>query len=250
TGLSGLTRLLLLTLQVSVFFTVFGFGLKTTLDDLLSLVRRPALLVRSVVAGFVIMPVFAVLLGRLFDFARIVEISLVALAISPVPPLLPQRQTQAGGATHFVLALMAVLSVAAIVIVPLALEILELASGRPLAITPVAVARIVTISTLLPLAAGMLVHAIRPPLAASIERPVTLVGSTLLPVAALALIVTAAPAIWALVGDGTVFAIVLFLVTGLAVGQALGGPEPDHSLGLALSTAYRHPAMAVSIAAS
>jgi BASS family bile acid:Na+ symporter len=149
-----------------------------------------------------------------------------------------------------VLALMAVLSVAAIVIVPLALEILELASGRPLAITPVAVARIVTISTLLPLAAGMLVHAIRPPLAASIERPVTLVGSILLPVAALALIVTAAPAIWALVGDGTVFAIVLFVVTGLVVGHALGGPEPDHSLGLALSTAYRHPAMAVSIAAS
>ncbi len=54
--------------------------------------------------------------------------------------------------------------------------------------------------------------------------------------------------IWAAVGNGTVLAIVIFTVAGLAIGHVLGGPDPDHSAVLALSTACRHPAMALAIA--
>jgi BASS family bile acid:Na+ symporter len=247
---TSLQQLVLLALQASVFCIVFGFGLKTTAEDLLDLLRRPLLLARALVAVFVLMPLVAVLLSRLFDLRPMVEIALMALAISPVPPLLPQRHSQAGGATQHALGLVAILSLSAIVTVPLALEILEYAFARPLSMTPVAVARVVLISSLLPMAAGMLVRATMPRLLPTIGKVVTLIAGVLFPVAVLALIVFTAPAMWALIGDRTILAIVIFLVAGLAIGHAMGGRDADHARSLALATAYRHPALAVSIAAA
>jgi BASS family bile acid:Na+ symporter len=91
----SLQQLVTLALQVSIVLTVLGFGLKTRLDDLLGLVRRPNWLVRSFLAVFIVMPLVAILLIRLFEFGQVVTIALIALAISPAPPLLPQRQERA-----------------------------------------------------------------------------------------------------------------------------------------------------------
>jgi bile acid:Na+ symporter, BASS family len=247
---TGLQQLVLLALQASVFCIVFGFGLKTTAQDLVSLLRRPLWLAKALVAVFVLMPLVVILLSRLFDLRPIVEIALMALAISPVPPLLPQRHSQAGGAAHHALALVANFSLSAIVTVPLALEILEHVFARPLSMTPVAVARIVFISSLLPLAAGMFVRAALPRLEPAIEKAVTLIARVLFPAAVLALIAFTAPAMWALIGSGTIAATVLFVVAGLAIGHVMGGPDAGDSRALALATAYRHPALAASIAAA
>jgi BASS family bile acid:Na+ symporter len=43
---------------------------------------------------------------------------------------------------------------------------------------------------------------------------------------------------------------VAFVAIGLAVGDFLGGPNPEDSIVLALSTACRHPAIALSVAAA
>jgi hypothetical protein len=84
-----LAQLVMLALPASIILTVFGFGLQTTLTDVVSLTRRPSLLLRSGLAMFVIMPVLALLLVRWLELHPSVEIALVALAISPIPPLLP-----------------------------------------------------------------------------------------------------------------------------------------------------------------
>ena len=81
-----------LVLQLSVLCTVFGFGLNTTTHDLSYLIRRPGLLARSLLSMFVVMPAVAVLLALVFDFPPTVERTLMILAISPVPPLLPKKE--------------------------------------------------------------------------------------------------------------------------------------------------------------
>ena len=53
---------------------------------------------------------------------------------------------------------------------------------------------------------------------------------------------------WALIGDGTLLAFAVFILVGLLVGHLLGGPDPDSRVVLALSTACRHPALALAIA--
>jgi len=242
-----LKMLVILALKVSISCMVFGFGLKAKPSDLLYLVRRPGLLVRSLLSVFVIMPVVAIGLSRWFHFQPEVESTLLALALSPVPPVLPQKQTKAGGEHAYGLALMAMLSLLSIVIIPLSMEILARVFHRPFAMAPIAVAKTVLQAALLPLALGLIIRALLPALAARLEKPVGLLVKILLPLAVVALLAATLSAAGAAIGGGTILAIVLFVVVGLIVGHLMGGPDREDSIVLALSTASRHPAIALSI---
>jgi BASS family bile acid:Na+ symporter len=245
-----LKQIVMLAVQVSILSTVFGFGLNATRQDLLYLLRQPGLLVRSLFSVFVLLPIVAVGLALAFNFPQSVKIVLVALALSPVPPILPRRETGAGGHSSYALGLMAVLSIVSIVAVPLGLKFLQLVSGRELGMPPGTIAEVVMKGTILPLLAGMAVRSFLPALAARLGPPVALIARVLLPAAVLVLFAAAATSLWALVGDGTVLSMVILSVAGLAIGHVLGGPHPEHSVVLALSTACRHPALALTIAAT
>lgn len=240
----------MLALQVSILATVFSFGLSTRAGDLMYLVRQPGLLVRSLVAMLVIMPVFAVLLVRLFDLRQTTEVVLVALAISPVPPLLPSREGKGGGRQRYGLGLMAILSLLSIVTLPLAAELLERVFGRPLGVEPGAIAAIVMKMALLPFAVGLAIRAALPALADRLDHIIALIAKVLLVLASLVLLAGTWRAIWEAIGGGAVVAMIAFVAVGLLVGHVMGGPEPGHSLVLALSTACRHPMIALSIASS
>ena len=218
--------MVLLALQVSVVTTVFGFALDATWNDLLYLVRRPGLLVRSLLSVFVIMPVLALLLVRWFDFRPMTEIVVIALAISPVPPLLPMKQTKAGGSVPYGLGLMMILALVSIVAIPGILAILDPFFAAPLTMRPAAVARIVLISTVLPLLAGSAVRALRPALADRLARPVGLIAKFLLPIAVLILLAAVASSMWALVGTGTIFVMAAFSVIGTGARAPARRPRP------------------------
>ena len=171
--------------------------------------------------------------------------------MSPVPPLLPLKETKAGGDQGHALGLMAILALLAIAVIPLEILILQSLVGRPLEIASAAVVRVILISTLVPLAVGIVVRSFMPGLADWIEKPLALMAKVLLALMVVVLLVAIAPAILAVIRDPTVvIAIVVFLAVGLAVGHVLGGPNPNNSVVLALSTACRHPAIALSIAAA
>ena len=241
-------QIVLFAVQASIFLTVVGFGLQATRDDLLYLVRRPGLLVRSLLAMFVVMPVFAVLVAWAFALHHAVELALVALAISPVPPLLPNRELKAGGRASYGLGLMATAAVLSIGFIPLALNVLGRLLDQPMALSPAAVARIAMMTMLLPLGIGAVVHALAPAFAERISRPIGLVATSLLAAGALLILIGALPVAVALIGNGTIFAIVVFVAVGLAAGHYLGGPRDEDRIVLALSTACRHPALALAIA--
>src|SRR5262245_20708340 len=154
-----LQQLVMLGLQVSIVCTVFGYGLKTTTGSLLYVLRRPGLLVRSLICVFVLMPALAFVLTRVFDVRHEEEVALVALAISPVPPLLPMKEQKAGGRSSYGLGLLALLALLSIATIPLAIEVLERLFDRPLAVDPLAIARLASITVLVPLIAGIVVHA-------------------------------------------------------------------------------------------
>ncbi len=83
--------------------------------DVLYVIRRPAPLARSLFAMFVVMPVVAAALAYLFGFKHAVEIALVALAISPLPSLIPKRLVKAGGKAPYALALLATVALLSVV---------------------------------------------------------------------------------------------------------------------------------------
>ena len=243
-------QLVMLGLQVSIVLTVFGYGLRTKAADLLFVVKQPGLLVRSLLSVFVIMPAIAFALARLFTIKEVIEISLLALAISPVPPLLPLKETQAGGQASYGLGLLTLLALLSIPAASLSIEVLERLSNRPLAIEATAIARVAVISVLGPMAAGLIVRIIAPGIAKRIVGSVSLGARVLLAVGVIALAAGVWRSVWEATGGGGILAIVVFVVAGLSVGHLLGGPQRRQSVVLGLSTACRHPAIAFTIAST
>ena len=243
-------QLIVLALQVSIIGTVFSFGLNTTHADFRYLFGRPGLLCRSLLAVLVITPLMAIVLVQVFEFQRAAEIALVALAISPLPPLLPSKESKVVGNTSYGVALMALLALLAIVTVPLSVKVLEQVVGRPLNVPTAAIARMVSVAVLLPLLVGMAVRTLRPAVAERIEPVITLVAKILLILGAVALFAGMWRAILGAIGGGAVAAMLVFVVLALAIGDLLGQPEREHSIVLALSAASHHPAIALSIASA
>jgi bile acid:Na+ symporter, BASS family len=79
---------------------------------------------------------------------------------------------------------------------------------------------------------------------------VAVVAKVLLPLAVLAVLAGTWRAVWDARGEGSVVAMVAFVVAGLLAGHLLGRRDREHSVVLALSTACRHPAIALSIASA
>ncbi|RZT12349.1 BASS family bile acid:Na+ symporter [Mycobacterium sp. BK558] len=245
-----LKHLVVVAFQVSLFVIVFGYGLRAEFVDLRYLFARPALLGRSVLAVLVVMPALAVALARWFDFTPTVEIALVALAISPLPPLLPTREAKAGGGERYGLGLMVVLAVLSIAVVPAAVQLIGVVFGRVYVTTPAAIADVVSVSILVPLALGMVTRAVAARFAQAVAIQVERAGKIFMPLAAVVLLAAAAPDVWRLIGNGTVVAIAVFVVTGFVIGHLLGAPDPHHSAVLAFSAACRHPGTALAVAAA
>jgi BASS family bile acid:Na+ symporter len=243
-------QLIVLALQVAIVGTVFGFGLRATRDDVLYVARRPGLLIRSFLAVLVVMPMLVVGFVKVFDLRTTVEVVLVALALSPVPPLLPRKEKKAGGLPSFGLGLMLVLAVGAILAIPLSAAVLAHVFERPIAMPPGAITRIVATTVLVPLLVGMMLRKLAPRMADRLDGPVSRIANGLLLIGVAVLLIGAWRPIWTATGGGSVLAIVAFVAVGLLVGHLMGGPEPEHSAVLALSTACRHPAIALAIASS
>jgi BASS family bile acid:Na+ symporter len=243
-------QLVILALQVSVACTVLGFGLKATSQDLRYLIRRPSLLGRSLLSVLVVVPAIVIVGTSMLPLRHTVEVALIAWAISPLPPLLPGTERTAGERRSYAIALMAMLALLSIVFVPLAVELLARLYGRSLTVASGDIARIIMFSTMIPLLAGVAVRAWLPGIADRIVKPVEALAKVLLTLGALVLVGASWQAIWGAVGDGTVIALGLFVAAALLVGHLMGGPQPEHAVVLALSSAGRHPAIAFSVAAA
>ena len=78
--------------------------------------------------------------------------------------------------------------------------------------------------------------------------PAALVANVVLLAAVVVVLIAAFPRLGQVLTVGTVAAIVLFTVLGLAFGHVLAGPDPGDSAVLALASAVRHPGIALAVA--
>jgi BASS family bile acid:Na+ symporter len=242
--------LILLAVKISIAVSVFALGLRATMADATYVLRRPGVLARALVSMNVIVPAFALTMAMAFNLRPAVKLALVALAVSPVPPILPKKALKAGGREDYTFGLLVAAAVLSVFLVPIAVEVVQRVAGVPLRMTFSSVALIVLTTVLAPLAAGIAIRAAAPGLAEKAAGPLAIVASVLLLLGVVAILFSARRAIFALVGDGTLISLAAFTVVGLIAGHLLGGPEPENRTVLALSSATRHPGMAFAIASA
>jgi BASS family bile acid:Na+ symporter len=237
-----------LAINVSMGLIVFCIALGVRPADILPLVRSPGMLLRSIIAMYVVMPLVALALAIAFDFRHAVEVALVTMALAPIPPILPGKQIRSGGNPARTLGILTLTAAASVAFIPLAVELIGRIFRRDLAIPASIIFKMVAISLLLPAMAGMSVRQFAPRLADRIARPLSLFAMILLVAAFIPVLVKVWPAMMALIGDFTVVAIALFSAIGLLVGHVLGGPDAGDRTVLALAAATGHPGIAIGIA--
>ena len=245
--MKNIVQIAIFLLQISIFFVVFSLGLQTSIADATCLLRKPGLFIRSLLAMNVVMPLVAVVMAATFHVNPAVRVALVLVAVSPVPPLLPRQQSKLGDSTY-IKGLLACMSVLSIIVVPATIKVLGKVFARDIHISPLAVAKVMLVTVLLPLAVGMLARRAAPRMAERMSTPLSGIAFLVVLVAGGVLLVVALPGMIALIGNGSVLAIAVFVAVGLAVGQSFGGPDHGESTALALATASRHPGLALAIA--
>jgi BASS family bile acid:Na+ symporter len=240
-------ELLSLLTKVSIVLIVFATGMAGQRGSFVMLLRHPGLLLRSLVSMLVLAPLLAVAFAGSLDLPRAVKIAAVMIAVSPVPPFLPRKAIRAGGSQSYVISLLALSAIASIVTAPLTLHLLDDLFGLSMNITHLEVARPLLVTVLVPLVAGLLFARVAPRVSASWAHIVSGAGSILLVAVVLPQLVSLAPALRELVGDGTLLAITAFALCALFIGHLLGGPVEENRSVLALCTATRHPFIAIAL---
>jgi BASS family bile acid:Na+ symporter len=240
--------LVLLGIKISIVITVLGIGLSTTRGDATSVFRDPVQLVRSLLAMQVIVPLFAILVVRTFDLEIPVKIALIALSVSPVPPIWPKRTLQAGGELAYTIGLLVASSLLSILIIPSAVYMMESIFSVPLRMSPASIGSIVFVTVILPLFVGIEIRRLWPRFANRASETVTKAGFALLVLCALPLLVKSLPAMASLIGNGTLLTMIALVLVGLGAGHLLGGPVEGERTVLGLASATRHPAIALTIA--
>jgi len=243
-----LSHFILRVLKISIVLSVLAIGLNVSFADTAYLFRKPGLLGKALLSMYVIMPIVALALALSFDLNPAVKVALVTLSVSPIPPILPNKEFKAGGSANYTIGLMVATGLLAIVITPLILEVFQSVTGRELGMPMSTIAAQVLATILVPLLIGIAIRTFLPSTAAKLVKPLAKIAALLLLLGVLPVLITAGRAILSLIGDGTLLSLGVFALIGLLTGHLLGGPETENRRVLALSTASRHPAVALGIA--
>ena len=162
---------LLVLVKITIFTLMLDIGITLPFEQLTSLWRRPALLIRSLLAVLGLFPAVVLLLLWLLDLPRAVVTGLAVLAAAPGAPLTTMRSQLAGGSTPYSASLQLTLALLAVLTTPLTLAIFHAmfvleTSG----LASLEVARQVAIVQFLPVSIGLLVRRLAPGLAGVAAR--------------------------------------------------------------------------------
>ena len=230
-------------LLVFVVSSMLAVGLSLTVGQILAPLRNARLVILALVANFVLMPLAALLIARVFRLDQPLGVALLLLGGAAGAPFLPKLAAVAKGDLAFSVGLMVLLMVLTVGYMPIVMPLLL----EGVSIDPMEIARSLVLLMLLPLVIGLAVRA-RLAAAAGRAAPVLNRVSTLsLILMVVLMLVTNLRNIIDLFGTRGVLASIVFLLVGFGLGWLLGGPGRDTRSVLAMGTAQRNIAAALVV---
>jgi BASS family bile acid:Na+ symporter len=237
-----------LVIVTGIVLIVFAIGIRARIENPLLLVRKPALALRAMVAMFVLLPLFALMVTRLLPLQQGVGAALLGVAVSPMLPPWAKMGSKVGAKGDYVFGLQVLATAFSIFVVPVMLWLVDLIFNIRGTFNPFAFSMILFVTVGLPLALGLATGRYRPDSAPRLADLAERGGNVLLVLGVIGLLVTSGSVIPAVIGQGTLLAILAITGFGLLVGHLLGGPDPGNRGALATATASRHPGIALLLA--
>ncbi len=238
-----LSRILIFVFLITAMLSL---GLQTTAGDLRSLLGSKGLLVRSLLANFVAVPIVGLVLARTLPFKPEAATALLLLACTPGGISALQFTTKIKGVSLFARSCAFLLAFVAVFLSP-ALLALFLPGDISVVIPYGRALLFVVVFLLLPLVAGTLVRSRAERLAQKLSKPCAIMSAVLFIVVVLLIMGLRKEAMNA-VGKEALLYMLLFIIISMAVGWFMGGPAKETRRVLATVTGMRHVALCLLIA--
>jgi BASS family bile acid:Na+ symporter len=247
-----LQRTLVVATLVFTVTSMLAVGLGHTFRDVVTPLRNWPVVVRALIANFVMVPLLATLLTRAFSLDPASGLALDLLASAAGAAFLIKLTVAARGDGARSAALLLLLVPATVVYMPLAVPAMlahpEWSGVQHASVSAAAIAKPLVLDMLLPLGVGLYLRSRGSRWAARLQ-PVMAKTSTF----ALVMLVGSASSLHgeklaSLFGTASLFAVVIFICGSLLCGYALGAPHYERSVVFALGTGQRNIAAALVVA--
>lgn len=233
---------------ITLFLLMLTIGLREGFKNLVALWLRPWLLIRSLIASFILVPLVGMVLYAVIPMETSIASAIAAMAICPGAPMLYRKLVTMKADTALAGSFQVTTSLFAILFVPLWIVILNALYGSQDLGSVAVVAKQVATIQLIPIVLGLLVREWLPELADDLLEPVVKISSLMLLGALLIVLIVVLPNLIK-VGILNMVAIVLFIAATIVIGHVLGGPDPRTRISLALANSTRNAGLALALIA-
>ena len=227
-----------------VVSSMLAMGAGLTVPQIAEPLRNARLVILTLLANFVVMPLGALALAKVLWLDEPLGIGLLLLGCAAGAPFLPKLAELAKGNLAFAVGAMVLLMVVTIGYLPVVLPLLL----PGVTVDPWQIARSLLLLMLLPLVIGLGLKAYYGDLAARVKPALDWISNVSLIL--LVCLITAAniDKVLQVFGTRGILAGILFIALGLGTGWLLGGPEADTKRVMALGTGQRNIAAALVVA--
>jgi predicted Na+-dependent transporter len=185
-----------------------ALGLELTLKKIIEPLSDLFLLIKVIVANFLLIPALAYLILFIVPIDEGFRIGLILLATAAGAPFLPKLVQVAKGKVAMSVGVMVLLMVLTVIYVPLVLPLLL----PGVAVNPLEIASSLVVLMLLPLAAGFLVNYRYKELAALLQNPLSRISNFGLMFGFVALLLLNWRNLLATIGSGAIIAALLLII--------------------------------------
>ncbi len=229
-----------------VVATMFGTGLKLTVQQIWQPLRNIRLVVLSLFTNFVLVPLFVYLLLQVIPVNEPVKDGLIIMALASGPPALPKLAQIVKGNLAFSTGLMMMLMLGTVfympMVLPLVLEGVEVNSWD--------IAKPLIVMMIIPLVIGLLIKAKYEDIALNLQTITFKISNFGLLLGLGVRLIVHFNEIIILLKTGVIFICAIFIIFSFTVGYLLGGPGIDTQRVLGVGTAQRNFAAALLIGTS
>ena len=236
---------------LSVALIVFAQGLKISSGEVMNYFKeRPWLIVRSLIAVLILVPVVALAIILILKPPIEVAVALAILVSCPPAPLMIKATPNLGkGSAAFMASLHLSLAVLALITVPTILYLISIPLGFHADVNLVKMMMILAKTILIPVILGMVIRSYFPAFADKASPILDKVGTIGLLLLVIVVLVKFFPALLKM-DLWSYLVIAVVSAAALAIGHFLGPKDPHERTSLAIESGVRHPALALTIGVS